>query len=48
MYQLQYRNGIVVVNGAHKSYYTLKANVLYSGVTNRMALALDNYLLEVS
>ncbi len=47
MYQLQYRNGIVVVNGAHKSYYTFLRNVLKSGVSNRMALALDNYILEV-
>jgi hypothetical protein len=46
MFQLQYRNGIVVVNGAHKSYYTFK-ETLSEGVSNRMALALDNYLLEI-
>jgi len=44
MYQLQYRNGIVVVNGVHKSYYTFK-ETLSEG--NRMALALDNYILDI-
>jgi len=47
MFQIQYRHGFIVGTRGRYSYYTLKRNVLYSGVSNRMANALDNLRIEL-
>lgn len=44
--QIEYRDNFLVYHDGHYAYYKLKDGVLTSGVSNRMALWLEEFLMD--